>query len=61
MVGATLLLVAVLGFLVEASSDVGGNGVQGLNLVGFEVNGWPNVVHLLSGAVLLALTGRRRG
>jgi Domain of unknown function (DUF4383) len=59
VVGAVLLLVGVLGFLVDTSFDAGGT-VQGGNLVGFEVNGWHNVVHLLSGMVLLAVAGKRR-
>ncbi len=60
LVGATLLLVGLAGFLVDASFDAGGQTVQGASLLGFEVNGWHNVVHLLSGAVLLAVAGKRR-
>ena len=59
VVGATLVLVGLLGFLVEPKFDVstGGapGGLDGENLIIFEVNGWHNVVHILSGLFLLAL------
>jgi Domain of unknown function (DUF4383) len=59
VVGATLVLVGLLGFLVEPKFDVstGGDpgGLDGENLIIFEVNGWHNVVHILSGLFLLAL------
>jgi hypothetical protein len=60
VVGATLLLVGLLGFLVDSTFDTTktGNtnesGLQGDGLLGFEVNGWHNVVHILSGIFLLA-------
>ncbi len=59
IVGAVLALVGILGFAADASFGMGGT-VQGGSLLGFEVNGWHNVVHLLSGVVLLALAGKRR-
>ena len=53
------MLVGLLGFLVEPKFDVstGGDpgGLDGENLIIFEVNGWHNVVHILSGLFLLAL------
>lgn len=52
--GATLLLVGILGFFVEASFDTG-TAIQGDDLIIFEVNGWHNVVHVLSGLLGLAL------
>jgi hypothetical protein len=52
--GATLLLVGLLGFVVNSSFDVG-SGVQGDNLIVFEVNGWHNLVHIASGLAGLAL------
>jgi hypothetical protein len=62
VVGATLVLVGLLGFLAEAKFDtsVGGDGgaLDGENLIIFEVNGWHNVVHIASGLFLLALSGR---
>jgi hypothetical protein len=62
VVGATLVLVGLLGFLAEAKFDTsaGGDGgaLDGENLIIFEVNGWHNVVHIASGLFLLALSGR---
>src|SRR5687767_11071890 len=56
--GAVLLLIGVLGFVVDGSFETGGS-VDGDSLLGFEVNGWHNVVHLLSGIVLLAAANTR--
>ena len=55
--GATLVLVGLVGFIAESAFDTG-SGVDGENLIVFEVNGWHNIVHLLSGLFLLALSGR---
>jgi len=52
--GATLLLAGLLGFIADASFDVGPD-VQGDELVVFEVNGWHNLIHLASGLLGLAL------
>ncbi len=62
LAGAALLLAGLLGFLVNASFGIGSvpNGnVQGGSLLGFEVNGWHNIVHLASGVVLLAAASKR--
>jgi hypothetical protein len=56
--GAVLLLVGILGFIVDATFDTGG-ALDGDSLVGFEVNGWHNVVHIASGVFLLAMSPRR--
>jgi hypothetical protein len=56
--GATLLLVGIIGFFVNSSFDTGSN-LNGDDLIVFEVNGWHNVVHILSGLVGLALWRRR--
>jgi hypothetical protein len=64
-IGATLLLVGLLGFIADATFDTGASGrdndggnvggaLQGDSFLGFEVNGWHNVVHILSGVFLLA-------
>ena len=68
-IGATLLLIGLLGFIADATFDTsasgrddeGGNagGLQGDSFLGFEVNGWHNVVHLLSGVFLLACFRKR--
>jgi hypothetical protein len=52
--GATLLLVGIVGFIADSPFDTGAN-VQGSDLIIFEVNGWHNIVHILSGLVGLAL------
>ena len=53
-IGATLLLVGILGFFADSAFDTGSN-INGETLVGFEVNGWHNLVHILSGLAGLAL------
>jgi hypothetical protein len=57
IVGAVLVLVGLAGFAVSTAFNMG-DGVQGGNLLGFEVNGWHNLVHIATGAFLLA-TARR--
>ncbi len=69
LAGATLLLVGLLGFIADASFDVQGTGdgeggnangqLQGDSFLGFEVNGWHNVVHILSGLLLLSAFRKR--
>jgi hypothetical protein len=54
--GAVLVIVGILGFLAEPSFAVG-NGAHRGTLILFDVNGWHNVVHLLSGVAGLALAG----
>jgi hypothetical protein len=64
IVGATLVVVGLLGFLAEATFDTSAGGdpgaLDGENFVLFEVNGWHNVVHIASGLFLLALAGKHR-
>ena len=50
--GAVYALVGVLGFFV--SSDVDFAGKDGASLLGFDVNGLHNIVHLLIGVALVA-------
>lgn len=50
--GAVYALVGILGFFV--SGDVDFAGEDGASLLGFDVNGLHNVVHLLIGVALLA-------
>jgi len=56
--GLALVLAGLLGFLADASFGSGAD-VQGDELIVFEVNGWHNLVHLGSGALLLAGAPRR--
>src|SRR4051794_4140291 len=69
--GLALLLAGLLGFIADASFDTGGtpdadrlgnaNGqLQGDSLLGFEVNGWHNVIHVASGLLLLLAASRAR-
>ncbi len=53
--GVVLLLVGILGFFVEdGASFSAGEEIPRGSLLGFDVNGWHNVVHLASGVVGLA-------
>ena len=56
--GLTLIVVGLLGFIVEPTFDTNAGGdpgqVDGEKLLLFEVNGWHNIVHILTGALLLA-------
>jgi hypothetical protein len=59
--GIALLLAGLLGFISDATFDTaGGDRLQGDSFLGFEVNGWHNLVHVLSGLLLLSAF-RRRG
>ena len=71
LAGATLLLVGLLGFIADASFDVAGSSdgetrgnadgqLQGDGFLGFEVNGWHNLVHIASGLLLLSAFRRNR-
>ena len=55
--GATLLIVGILGFISDSSFG-SGDDVQGSDFIIFEVNGWHNIVHILSGLLGLALWRR---
>jgi hypothetical protein len=70
LAGAALLLAGIFGFLADGSFDTAGssdgeangnaNGeLQGDSFLGFEVNGWHNIVHLLSGLLLLSAFRKR--
>ncbi|MGH4000158.1 MAG: DUF4383 domain-containing protein [Pseudonocardiaceae bacterium] len=54
--GVVLVAAGILGFFVNSSFDVGGD-VPRDTLILFDVNAWHNIVHLLSGAVGLAVAG----
>ena len=61
LAGAALLLAGLLGFFADGSfgANAPDGSVQGGSLLGFEVNGWHNLVHLASGLVLLAAANTR--
>jgi hypothetical protein len=56
--GIVLLVVGLLGFIADSSFGTG-SGVEGSDFIVFEVNGWHNIVHILSGLLGLALSRRR--
>ena len=56
VVGAVLVIVGILGFFVSTAFGTPGETAPLLGL--FDVNGWHNVVHIASGALLLAVAGR---
>ena len=58
LAGAALLLAGIFGFISDATFDTGG-GIDGDKFILFEVNGWHNVVHILSGLLLLAASVKR--
>jgi hypothetical protein len=58
LAGAALLAAGVLGFIVDRHFNTGSD-LQGHKLILFEVNGWHNIVHILSGIVLLAAAPKR--
>jgi Domain of unknown function (DUF4383) len=71
LAGLGLLLAGIFGWLADGSFDTGSSGdtdaagnangaLQGDSFLGLEVNGWHNLVHLLSGLVLLAAFSKRK-
>ena len=58
--GAVLLAVGLVGFIADSSFGTGSD-VDGSNLIAFEVNGWHNLVHILSGIAGLALSRTAAG
>ena len=58
LAGAALLLAGIFGFLADGSFDTGGD-IDGDALLGFEVNGFHNIVHILSGLLLLGASAKR--
>ena len=58
--GVGLVAAGVLGFFFGGSDFGTGNSVQGEEFIVFEVNGWHNVVHIATGALLLLLAPTAR-
>jgi hypothetical protein len=58
VVGLVLVAAGIFGFIADSSFDTGAN-VSGDKLLGLEVNGWHNIVHLLTGGLLLSGWRRR--
>ena len=64
IVGAALLLLGLLGFTADATfdteaTDPTGGGFQGDGFLGLEVNGTHNLLHVITGILLLALARGR--
>ena len=58
LAGVALTVAGILGFLAEGSFATG-DELQGGSFLGFEVNGWHNLVHLASGLLLLGAANTR--
>jgi hypothetical protein len=54
IIGSVLVLMGLLGFLANASFPIGIELESG-SFLGFEVNGWHNLIHLFSGLLLLSV------
>jgi hypothetical protein len=59
--GASLLLAGILGFFYTADFGTGDDAGRDALIGVFDVNGWHNVVHILSGILGLALARSWRG
>jgi Domain of unknown function (DUF4383) len=61
LVGAVLVIAGIIGFFWEASFDTGAS-IQADEVLGIlAVNGWHNLVHILTGVIGLALSGAYDG
>jgi hypothetical protein len=61
VIGLTLVVAGILGFFYNASFGTG-NGTERDAVLGIlDVNGWHNLVHILSGVVGLAVVGSYDG
>ena len=61
VIGAALVVVGILGFFYNASFGTGDGTDRDPVLGIIDVNGWHNVVHVLTGAIGLALSGAYGG
>ena len=60
VIGATLIGAGILGFFFGDDNFSTGAGVQGKEFLGFEVNGWHNVVHIATGALLVLMAPKAK-
>jgi hypothetical protein len=58
IIGPVLILAGILGFIADASFDVG-DDLERDSFLGLDVNGWHNLVHIASGVFLVAMAPRR--
>jgi hypothetical protein len=61
VIGATLVVTGVAGFFYNASFGTGDGTDRDAVLGILDVNGWHNVVHVLTGAIGLAVSGAYDG
>jgi hypothetical protein len=61
VIGATLVVAGILGFFYNASFGTGDGTDRDAVLGILDVNGWHNVVHVLTGAIGLAVSGAYGG
>jgi len=59
LVGVVLIVAGLIGLAVDTSFDTGAP-LDGHRLLGLEVNGWHNMVHVASGMLLLVGLGSNR-
>lgn len=57
--GVVLLLAGLVGFLTNSSFATGDDAPRNALIGLFDVNGWHNIVHALSGVAALAVAGSR--
>ena len=57
VIGATLVVAGIAGFFYNASFGTGDGTERDAVLGIFDVNGWSNVLHVLTGAIGLAVSG----
>ena len=58
LIGAGLIALGVLGFVFGGTAFDTGDNVKGDDFLIFEVNGWHNVVHIVTGAFLVVVSIR---
>ena len=60
IIGPVLILAGLFGFLADSAFDTqnGSDSLNGDALLGLEVNGWHNLVHIASGVFLLAMAAK---
>jgi Domain of unknown function (DUF4383) len=61
VIGATLLIVGIVGFFYNASFGTGDGTERDAVLGLLDVNGWHNLVHIASGAIGLLVAGSYSG
>jgi hypothetical protein len=61
VIGATLVVAGIVGFFYNASFGTGDGTARDAVLGILDVNGWHNVVHVLSGVLGLAVVASYRG